>query len=110
MLARIYAKARNPPVTSAPTDKEPWIQDLYSCSPISIVERFPSKVIRWLAKYSKRLSQVSENNVYLTDQQIICTIILLLNAGHEATVNTLGNGLNALITNNIELIAARLAM
>lgn len=48
-----------------------------------------------------RLSQVSENNVYLTDQQIICTIILLLNAGHEATVNTLGNGLNALITNNI---------
>ena len=49
-----------------------------------------------------RLSQVSENNVYLTDQQIICTIILLLNAGHEATVNTLGNGLNALITNNID--------
>ena len=46
-----------------------------------------------------RLSQVSENNVYLTDQQIICTIILLLNAGHEATVNTLGNGLNALTTN-----------
>ena len=49
-----------------------------------------------------RLSQVSENNVYLTDQQIICTIILLLNAGHEATVNTLGNGLNALITNEID--------
>lgn len=49
-----------------------------------------------------RLSLVSENNVYLTDQQIICTIILLLNAGHEATVNTLGNGLNALISNNID--------
>ena len=49
-----------------------------------------------------RLSQVSENNVYLTDQQIICTIILLLNAGHEATVNTLGNGLRALLSNNID--------
>ena len=49
-----------------------------------------------------RLSQVSENNVYLTDQQIICTIILLLNAGHEATVNTLGNGFRALVSNNID--------
>ena len=49
-----------------------------------------------------RLSQVSENNVYLTDQQIICTMILLLNAGHEATVNTLGNGLRALVSNNID--------
>ena len=49
-----------------------------------------------------RLSQVSEDNVYLTDQQIICTIILLLNAGHEATVNTLGNGLNALLSTNID--------
>jgi len=47
-----------------------------------------------------RLSQVSEDNNYLTDDQIICTVILLLNAGHEATVNTLGNGLNALLTLN----------
>jgi len=45
-----------------------------------------------------RLSQVSEDNNYLTDDQIICTVILLLNAGHEATVNTLGNGLHALLT------------
>ncbi|MCY3579284.1 MAG: cytochrome P450 [bacterium] len=28
----------------------------------------------------------------LTDDEIISTVILLLNAGHEATVNTLGNG------------------
>ena len=46
-----------------------------------------------------RLSQVSENNVRLTDHQIICTIILLLNAGHEATVNTLGNGFYGLLSN-----------
>ena len=45
-----------------------------------------------------RLSQVSENDVRLTDHQIICTIILLLNAGHEATVNTLGNGFYGLLS------------
>lgn len=32
----------------------------------------------------------------LTTDEIVCTTIVLLNAGHEATVNTLGNGLNAL--------------
>ena len=31
----------------------------------------------------------------LTDAEIISTIILLLNAGHEATVNTMGNGIVA---------------
>ena len=46
-----------------------------------------------------RLSQVSENDIRLTDHQIICTIILLLNAGHEATVNTLGNGFYGLLSN-----------
>ena len=33
----------------------------------------------------------------LTDAQIVSTIIVLLNAGHEATVNTLGNGVRALL-------------
>ncbi len=31
----------------------------------------------------------------LTDPEIISTVVLLLNAGHEATVNTLGNGIVA---------------
>ena len=48
-----------------------------------------------------RLSQVSENNQQLTKDQIICTVILLLNAGHEATVNTIGNSVVALLLNNI---------
>jgi len=48
-----------------------------------------------------RLSQVSENNQQLTKDQIICTVILLLNAGHEATVNTIGNSIVALLLNNI---------
>ena len=33
----------------------------------------------------------------LSDAEIIATIVLLLNAGHEATVNTLGNGVTALL-------------
>ena len=48
-----------------------------------------------------RLSQVSEDNQQLTKDQIICTVILLLNAGHEATVNTIGNSIVALLLNNI---------
>src|SRR5207302_2887943 len=31
----------------------------------------------------------------LSDDEIVCTVIVLLNAGHEATVNTLGNGMLA---------------
>src|SRR5262249_54961829 len=31
----------------------------------------------------------------LTDDEIVSTVIVLLNAGHEATVNTLGNGMLA---------------
>jgi len=30
---------------------------------------------------------------HLTDDEIVSTVIVLLNAGHEATVNTLGNGM-----------------
>ena len=48
-----------------------------------------------------RLSEVSENDQKLTKDQIICTVILLLNAGHEATVNTIGNSIVALNQNNI---------
>jgi cytochrome P450 len=33
----------------------------------------------------------------LRDAEIVSTIIVLLNAGHEATVNTLGNGVRALM-------------
>jgi cytochrome P450 len=33
----------------------------------------------------------------LSDAEIVSTIIVLLNAGHEATVNTLGNGIQALL-------------
>ena len=50
-----------------------------------------------------RLATVSENDQKLSKHQIICTVILLLNAGHEATVNTIGNSIVALLKNNIDL-------
>lgn len=44
-----------------------------------------------------RLLQVEDEGKRLTDDEIICTVIVLLNAGHEATVNTMGNGTRALM-------------
>jgi cytochrome P450 len=43
------------------------------------------------------LARVDEEGTRLTDPEIISTVIVLLNAGHEATVNTLGNGMRALL-------------
>ena len=44
-----------------------------------------------------RLVEARVEGGRLTDAQIVSTIIVLLNAGHEATVNTLGNGVLALL-------------
>ena len=41
------------------------------------------------------LVQVSDSGDRLTEDEIVGTVIVLLNAGHEATVNTLGNGMRA---------------
>ncbi|WP_415947357.1 cytochrome P450 [Streptomyces sp. KLOTTS4A1] len=43
----------------------------------------------------------------LTEQEMISTCVLLLNAGHEATVNTTGNGWLALFRNPEQLAALR---
>ena len=51
-----------------------------------------------------RLANVTENDQKLTKNQIICTVILLLNAGHEATVNTIGNSIVTLANNNIDTL------
>ena len=44
------------------------------------------------------LAEVADSGDRLTDDEILGTVIVLLNAGHEATVNTLGNGVRALLT------------
>jgi len=43
------------------------------------------------------LCAVETDDGMLTTDEIVSTVILLLNAGHEATVNTLGNGLVSLL-------------
>ena len=43
------------------------------------------------------LALVEDEGERLSDEEIICTTMVLLEAGHEATVNTLGNGLRALL-------------
>jgi cytochrome P450 len=48
------------------------------------------------------LARVDEDGARLTDPEIISTVIVLLNAGHEATVNTLGNGMRALLLHRPE--------
>lgn len=44
-----------------------------------------------------QLIGIAEEGDRLTQNEIVCTVIVLLNAGHEATVNTLGNGMRALL-------------
>jgi unspecific monooxygenase len=44
------------------------------------------------------LTAVADQGDRLTDDEIVGTVIVLLNAGHEATVNTIGNGMRALLT------------
>ncbi len=43
------------------------------------------------------LVTVADRGDKLTEDEIVCTVIVLLNAGHEATVNTLGNGMRAML-------------
>ena len=43
------------------------------------------------------LACVEDDGERLTDHEITCTTMVLLEAGHEATVNTLGNGMRALM-------------
>jgi len=44
------------------------------------------------------LVQARVDGERLSDEQIVSTVVVLLNAGHEATVNTVGNGFRALAT------------
>ena len=54
-----------------------------------------------------RLVETSIDGNRLTDPELVSTIIVLLNAGHEATVNTLGNGVLALLQPPHAVAAAR---
>jgi cytochrome P450 len=44
------------------------------------------------------LAEVEAEGEHLTERELIATVVLLLNAGHEATVNGFGNGFVSLMT------------
>jgi cytochrome P450 len=48
------------------------------------------------------LALVEDEGERLSDEEIICTTMVLLEAGHEATVNALGNGMRALLARRDE--------
>lgn len=50
-----------------------------------------------------QLINVEESGEKLSENELISTCILLLNAGHEATVNVIGNGVYALLQNREQL-------
>ena len=49
------------------------------------------------------LIEAEEDGERLSEMELIATCILLLNAGHEATVNVIGNGVLALLQNPAQL-------
>ena len=48
------------------------------------------------------LINAKEDNQKLNFDELVSTCILLLNAGHEATVHTIGNGIKALLLNKVD--------
>ena len=96
----------------------PWSQAIvamYELSPTAEDERkavqaaidFPAYLKDLVDHYRRHphnnllsdLVQVEEQGDRLTEQELISTSVLLLNAGHEATVNTIGNGMLAFFRN-----------
>ncbi len=53
------------------------------------------------------LAQVQEEGARLSEDELIATCVLLLNAGHEATTNAFGNGLWALLRHPEQLADLR---
>ncbi len=49
-----------------------------------------------------QLIAAEEDGERLSTDELLSTCILLLNAGHEATVHTIGNGVNALLGNGLD--------
>jgi cytochrome P450 len=53
------------------------------------------------------LATVEEAGEVLTEDELVSTCVLLLNAGHEATVNVMGNGMWALFRHPDQLVLLR---
>ena len=51
-----------------------------------------------------RLIAAQDNDGKLSDDELISTCILLLNAGHEATVHALGNGIKTILETGVDRV------
>jgi cytochrome P450 len=56
---------------------------------------------------SSLIAETDSEGARLTEDELITTCTLLLNAGHEATVNVVGNGMTALLQHDDQLGAVR---
>ena len=52
---------------------------------------------------SSLIAETDSDGARLSEDELVTTCTLLLNAGHEATVNVVGNGMTALLTHRAEL-------
>jgi cytochrome P450 len=56
---------------------------------------------------SSLIAETDSDGARLSEDELVTTCTLLLNAGHEATVNVVGNGVTALLTHPDQLAAVR---
>ncbi len=56
---------------------------------------------------SSLIAETDADGARLSEDELVTTCTLLLNAGHEASVNVVGNGVTALLTNPAQLAALR---
>ncbi len=95
----------------------PWSADIcgmYELNPSLEAQHTAARAAEEFAAYLRDLSRIRAGNpgddlisaltqVGLTEDELIGTCVLLLNAGHEATVNVTGNGWWSLFRNPAEL-------
>ncbi|MFJ8140539.1 cytochrome P450 [Streptomyces sp. NPDC096013] len=105
----------------------PWSADICGMYELSPSEETAAKAVRASDEFSAYLRELiaarrknpgddlisgmiaahDEDDVRLTEQELVSTAVLLLNAGHEATVNSTVNGWWALFRNPDQLAALR---
>lgn len=56
---------------------------------------------------SDLVAERDEGDARLSDDELVATVVLLLNAGHEASVNVFGNGMHALLSHPDQLERVR---
>ncbi|WP_250213810.1 cytochrome P450 [Acrocarpospora catenulata] len=116
----VIAEMLGVPETDRPLLR-PWSADIcgmYELNPTLEAQHTAVRAAKEFADYLRELSRLRRENpgddlisaltrVELTEDELIGTCVLLLNAGHEATVNVTGNGWWSLFRNPGELARLR---